>query len=40
MEESDKDDTKNGEEKNEDNSAYARRKHLYIPKYLKHYFEW
>ena len=40
MEESDTDDTKNCEKKNEDNSAPARRKCLYIPKYLKHYFEW
>ena len=40
MEESDTDDTKNCEDKNEDNSTSARRKRLYIPKYLKHYFEW
>ena len=40
MEESDTDDTNNCKKKNEDNSAPARRKRLYIPKYLKHYFEW
>ena len=40
MEESDVDNTENCKEKNEDNSASARRKRLYIPKYLKHYFEW
>ena len=40
MEESDTDDTKNCKKKNEDNSAPARRKRLYIPKYLKRYFEW